>query len=339
MAKKTLDEMMNALQKAADSYVPSLRNAFLDAIKEIRDNLASLDLIQQALLSQSIDSILTATGIDKLDPLLFGIGLNNDSYVFSTQAQSAFAAGATAAIGNLDVFRQKGASFNPLGERAVSVLRNRGSQMISDLTQTSKLGVRSVIERVITEGINPVKASAEIRQLIGLTSSQATAVTNFRRQLESQKNLGLMSPDKRRLNAVEQAMVRRHMKEGNFTDKNINDMVERYYQSLLNQRAITIARTESMSAVNAGQNEMWEQGLDSGIFDDNVDRKFWIVTPDDRLRATHAAIPRMNPNGVKIRSMFLTPFGPVYSPGDYNSNLINCRCIAILGEFGQSFTF
>lgn len=336
---KTVDEIIASLHSVADSSIPYLRDAFLASINEIRNGLISLPELEAALNSGSIDAIIKATHVDKLDDLLFGVGLNNDAYVFSTQMQSAFIAGATTAISNLVATKQKGIAFNPLGERAVSIMLTRGADTISDLTGTTRDGVRSIISRVIADGSNPVRASKEIRQLIGLTSEQAQAVINFRRQLESQQVLGLTNPAERRLDAVSQSMIRRHMREGNFTTQNIDDMVDKYYASLLNQRAITIARTESMSAVNAGQMELWEQGLDSGVFDDNVDRKFWITTPDDRLRPTHKAIPNMNPFGVKIRAMFITPFGPVYGPQDMNVNLINCRCVVILGEIGQSFIY
>jgi len=334
---KSINDIIDTLTAAADKVAPSMQSAFLAAVKEIRDNLVSIADIETALSTQSLEAVFAATQIEKLDPLLFGIGLDNTSYVFNTQSQVAFAAGATAAISNLVASKQKGIAFDALNERAASIMRNRGAQMISGLTQTSKDGVKSVLERIIADGVNPNKAAKEIRQLIGLTDDQAQAVLNFRRQLELRQTLGLTPPNERRLNAIEQAKIRRHMKEGHFTTQNIDDMVERYYQSMLNKRARDIARTESMSAVNAGQNELWVQGLDLGILNDDEDRKFWIVTPDDRLRATHAAIPNMNPFGVKIRSYFITPFGLVFSPGDYNVNLINCRCCLVLGSVGQTF--
>jgi hypothetical protein len=336
---KTVDEIISSLYAAADTVVPALKSSFLDAIRELQSNQLSIADLEAAILNGNIDGAISASQIDKLDDLLFGIGMNNDAYVFTTQMQSAFYAGAYAAISNLVATKQTGIAFNPLNERAIIIMRTKGLQTVTGITTTTRDGIRAIITRQIQDGINPNKAAKEIRQLIGLTDSQMQAVTNFRRQLEAQSNLGFTPASERRLSAVEQSVVRRHMKDGNLDKQSIDNMVDRYYQSLLNKRATDIARTESMSAVNAGQSELWQQGLDLGIFDDNVDRKFWIVTPDDRLRATHAAIPNMNPFGVKIRAMFITPFGPVFSPGDYNSGLINCRCVLVLGEVGQVLNY
>lgn len=49
-------------------------------------------------------------------------------------------------------------------------------------------------------------------------------------------------------------------------------------------RAEVIARTETMAAANAGQQEAWSQAVDSGLLTGD-ERQVWIVTPDDRLCA------------------------------------------------------
>lgn len=335
----TLDEIMQELYKVADYSVPKIRDAYIASIQELRNELVDLVAVEAGIASNDVAAAIAATEIEKLDDLLFGIGMNNSAYVFSTQVQNAFIAGAVAAIGLLDPALQKGIAFNQLNERAVSIMQNRGAMSITDITNASRAGIKASIERVIADGINPAKASREVRQLIGLTAPQTQAVTNFRRQLETRSNLGFTAAADRRLDAIEQVIVRRHMKNDTLSSADIDAMVQRYADSLLNKRAIDIARTEAMSAVNAGQAELWEQGADLGILSDDLFRKFWITTPDDRLRPTHKAIPNMNPGGVKIRAMFITPFGPVYSPGDMNSGLINCRCVLVLGEVGQSFTF
>jgi len=339
MAKKSIEDIIRELHKAADAVAPSLRDSFLATVKEIRDNLFSMKAVELAMSLQNISGAISASGIDAMDDLLFGVGLNNTSYVLSTQMQNAFIAGAFAAIRNLDASKQKQVAFNALNERAVASMRNRGTQTISGISIVSRQAVKDSLTRSMLDNLTPRKAAKELRQMIGLTPDQMQAVTNFRRQLETKQILGFTPPYDRRLNAAEQAMIRRHMKVGHFTTANIDAIVERYYQSLVNKRAMDIARTESMSAVSAGQDELWEQSLDLGVLDDNIHRKFWITTPDDRLRVTHKAIPNMNPYGVKIRAKFITPFGPVSSPGDANSGLINCRCAIILGEIGQSFIY
>lgn len=333
-----IQDKIKALQTAADENAPAVRAAFLAVIEEIRSNLFDTAELEIAIANLDIEFALKATHIEDMNDLLFGVGMNKDAYIFSHTVNNIYSVGAATAIVNLPPNLQKAIKYDNLSERAINLMRKDGAKMVVDLTESSKAGVRAVISRSIAENVNPTKRLREIRQLIGLTDEQSNAVLNFRRQLETQQQLGFTPVGERRLSAVDQTVVNRHMREGHLTNQQIDDMVERYYQSMLNKRAWDIAHTESLNAINNGQLELWEQGLDQGLFDDNVDRKFWIVTRDDRLRPSHAAIPGMNPYGVKIRSQFLTPFGLVYGPGDRNSNLINCRCCLVLGEFGQVYT-
>lgn len=331
------EDKIKALQAAADNNAPYLRQAFFSVIEEIRANLFDTAALEIAIAQKDINAMLRAIQIDQMDNLLFGIGVDKSAYIFTQQAQNIFAIGAATSISLLSPTTQKMLSFDSIGERAIRNIRADNLNLVSGLTSNSRAGVLTAIERSLAEGTNPARQAREIRQLIGLTSEQTQAVLNFRRQLETRQVLGFTPPGERRFDAVETAMINRHMKEGTFSTSQIDAMVERYYQSSINKRAWDIAHTEALNAVNQAQQEVWEQGLDQGIFDDKVDRKFWIVTRDDRLRPSHAAIPGMNPNGVKIRSQFVTPFGLVYSPGDRNANLINCRCTIVLGEAQQTY--
>jgi len=327
-----------AILAAADGNTSKMKAAFLAAIDELRLNLVDSVALEAALAVGDIEAAIAATHIDDLENLFFGIGMSNNAYVLNDEMIRVFGIGAATALSNLPEALQKALSFNLLNERAVNIMRREGADMISNLTASSKAGVRAIMERSIADGRNPVKQVQEVRQLIGLTPNSAQAVFNFRRQLEEQRTLGFKAPGDRRLSAIERSVVNRHMKEGHLTDAQIDSMVERYFQSLLNKRAKDVARTEALNAINNGQLEMWEQARDAGYLDDEEDRMFWIVTHDDKLRATHAAIPGMNPYGVKIGSLFLTPFGLVRGPGDRNVNLINCRCVLVIGRFGETIT-
>lgn len=340
MAKNSKNKALQQskdLLDTADSYVPNLAAAFKNVIDTIRNEFASQEALEIALSQNNIDALFAATQIDQMDNLMFGVGVGQQHFVFSDQWRVAFMAGAATAISHLNDELQKTLAFDPLGERAIAYIKQQGAQLVVDLSNSSKAGIQQVLQDGIINQRTLREQARTIRQLIGLTDAQAKAVLNFRAQLETRQLLGFTPPDERRLNAIEQAMVRRHMKEGHFNQQQIDSMVETYYQRLLNLRAMDVARTEALNAVNSGQLELWYQGHDQGLFNDDVDRKFWIVTHDDRLRASHRAIPTMNPWGVPIKHKFATPFGSVNSPGDANKNLINCRCTVILGEVGQQF--
>ena len=336
MTRKQAEAQAARLLSKADAYVKGISTAFLQVVDEIRNNLINIKEVEAALSQGNEQAILDSLHVRKMDDLLFGAGMKQDAFVFTNVYRNAFFDGAMVAISNLPADLQKLIRFDPLGERAVNILRTRGATLARELTASTEAGVRQALVNLTLQNATIPERARAIKQLIGLTSDQMKAVLNFRLQLETRQVLGVTVPSDRRLNAIEAAMVRRHMREGHFSQSQIDAMVDTYYQRLLRKRANDIARTESLNAVNSGQLELWEQGLDQGIFKDNEDRKYWIVTRDDRLRKTHAAIPSMNPQGVKIRSFFVTPFGTVSGPGDANIGLINCRCTLVMGQINNS---
>jgi hypothetical protein len=324
------EEKIKALQAAADKRADDIRLAFLAVIEELRSNLFNTADVKTGLKENRIDLILTATQVDQMDDLLFGMGMQGDS--FTTITQDIFVVGAMVALSSLSLSQQKAISFDAIGERAVNIMRNDSIKLAAGLTESTKAGVRAVIARTMAENTETSQMVKEIRQLIGLTEEQAQAVMNFRRQLEARKNLGFTPVDERRLTPIEQAMVRRHMADGFLSTKQIDDMVERYFQSMLNKRATDIALTEALNAVNNGQQELWEQSLDQGVFDDDKLRKHWFDMGDGRVRPTHKVIAGMNPGGVRIRSMFSTPHGMVMGPGTSNPGFVRCRCGVFISE-------
>lgn len=98
-------------------------------------------------------------------------------------------------------------------------------------------------------------------------------------------------------------------------------------------RAKTVARTEVHSAYAGGLYDAFAMLVESDPETDYVLR--WLATEDDRTRPTHRAV-----DGVT------TPYGmpftvggfPLFYPGDPAgpaSEVINCRCTALLEEVGQ----
>jgi len=326
------EELALAVLVAADLQVAKMKVAFVQAVNELRSNLVDEEALAVALANSDIEGAIAATHVDNLKDLLFGIGLGPNHYILNDLTIAAFGIGAGVALKNLPLELQTALIFDSLNDRAIRFLRSEGVKMVQDITESTKAGVRATIGRSLAENVPPARQVYEIRQLVGLTETQAQAVLNFRRQLETRQTLGLTAPGDRRLSAVEQAMVNRHMKTGYLTDAQIDALVERYYVSLVNKRALDIARTESLNAVNNGQLEMWMQARDAGYLDDEVDRMFWLTAGDARVRPTHSPIPAMNPNGVKIGGYFVTPHGLVTGPGTRNSGFVNCRCCLVLSD-------
>lgn len=328
----------NDATDTAKKHTKPLRDSFFVALGETKDRY-ELTAMQEALEARNIHAAIKASHVDDLELLLQGIGIDQGELVFSDEVINTFNDGAGLAATLLPALKQKEIVYNPLADRTVRFLRSNGAILVREITDSTRRGVNRAIVRGFETGVSPRKQAREIRSLVGLTTSQTNAVINFRLQLEQRLNspkdqfgnTRTMSPAaSRRLSAVEQAQVRSHMKNNTFDQAKIDQMVNRYTESLQNKRANDIARTEALNAVNNGQLELWKQGLEQGVLDPKTTKKKWVVTRDDKLRKDHAAIPIMNPKGVAINSFFTTPFGPVMSPGDPLTDLINCRCGLVL---------
>jgi len=87
-------------------------------------------------------------------------------------------------------------------------------------------------------------------------------------------------------------------------------------------RSERIARTETLSAINQGAQEAYEQ---SNV----VERKMWIATMDGRVREFHAEAHRQV---VPLESTFLVGGQQLSHPGAIGgspANVINCRCTMV----------
>lgn len=98
-------------------------------------------------------------------------------------------------------------------------------------------------------------------------------------------------------------------------------------------RAVTVARTETMGAVNAGVFRAAE--LDAEQRGDPAPFKQWISTEDTRTRPTHREADKQR---TLLRSPFIVGGAQLMFPGDPRgpaNEVINCRCTilpVVLGE-------
>lgn len=89
-------------------------------------------------------------------------------------------------------------------------------------------------------------------------------------------------------------------------------------------RALTIARTETMTAANQGQLQLWDQAKQKGLLT-GKEGKEWITTPDDRLCPVCSP---MNGEVVAMHKYFDVGGSKVDAPPAHP----NCRCVVALGE-------
>jgi hypothetical protein len=154
-----------------------------------------------------------------------------------------------------DLAVEFGYSFNITNPRTVAWIERAADVSALNLLLGEQVGLRSILTRMFTEGIPPRAAARMIRDTVGLTPQYRQAVSNYARGL---------------------------LERGYDIDYTLRK-VSVYARRLRQQRAETIARTESIRASAKGQQEMWDQAVESGILDPMDVRKQWKVTRDERL--------------------------------------------------------
>jgi SPP1 gp7 family putative phage head morphogenesis protein len=180
--------------------------------------------------------------------------------------------------------------FDLVNEHAVRAARDRAALLVTQITRETRSAIQSIVARSFADGIAPRDAARLIRPLIGLTVRQANAVL---RRYEVLITNGLS-----RRAAERQARA--------------------YAQRLLRYRALTIARTETISAASSGQLSAWQQLQRRGRLAPAA-MKVWIVTPDDRLCRRCRA---MDGKTVPLDAQFVGAFGSASAPPLHP----NCRC-------------
>jgi hypothetical protein len=99
-------------------------------------------------------------------------------------------------------------------------------------------------------------------------------------------------------------------------------------------RAIVVARTETIGALNAGRTEAFAAVAEADP--DTEYERIWIATDDRRTRPTHDAADGQR---VPLGSPFIVGGFPLAFPGDPSGppqEIIQCRCTSLLVEKGES---
>ena len=209
-------------------------------------------------------------------------------------------------------------AFDLYTERVLSTLRQFQDTLIKELSQNSRDAVFRIVTEAARRGEPPEAIASDIRAAIGLTDRQMQAVSNFRRMLEDGDKAALTRDlrDQRYDSAVRRAI------DAGETPSRIDEMVTAYADRYLDYRAETIARTESVRAVNLGLHDSYQQAVDNETFPKEAITRRWLVDLDERTCPICMAIPGLNPNGVAVDEDFVTPQGPIADPPIHP----RCRC-------------
>lgn len=278
------------IARVAETLEPEFRSRFTQAIAAAKGKI-NVDNLIAAIQDGSISGAQAVLGLEDLEEGLSGTRRIIGAGLIAAGEVEASLLGQ--AIGVT-------VRFDKTNPEAVKWINEYSFEMVKGISDASRQAIRSILLDAFESGLAPRDQAKLIVDQVGLTDADAKAVARFRSDLAEQ---------------------------GISSDRLLS-RVERYADSRLRQRAVTIARTETLRASNEGQEQLWKQAVQADLIGDNA-TKDWITTPDDRLDTEICEpIPHMAENSaVPIGGNFLTGHGShVAGPPAHP----RCRCTKAL---------
>ena len=323
-----------AVVRAADANFNKIANAYIQLVNTVKEKISTKELAK-AFETRNLSEVFSVLNLDELfEKVGQGATLQPEALSLVEALQGTFKAGAEAEVTELKSQEVQKASigvemiFDLLNPEAIAWLTNYSFNLIRAISKDAKIAIQNIILDAFQKGGHPYTQAQRIKGFIGLTATQAQAVKNFRDALESGNKSQLNSIlnralrdkrfDKSIINAINNATPIDQFK--------IDDMVKRYQERYLKYRAETIARTETIRASVAGQQNTWKQAQQQGLIKKDKSRQFWSVTKDDKLCEQCREVPKLNKNGVALGEVFKTPIGDSSGPPLHP----NCRCIVVM---------
>lgn len=332
------------LEQLALTLEPSIREAFLQAVRGARDGVA-LQQLAALVATGQVDSIARALGItsDRYAGLAEAI---RTAYLRSGQLTAAevppLLSGPT--IGPWQPTRGMRVQWsfditNPMAERWV---REHSSRLVTGIVQDQREAIRIVLGRGMELGQNPRQTALDIvgrvaggrrsGGIVGLTSQQAQFVMNARDELSDPSRMADYFSRQRRDKRFD-GTVRKAMREGRaLSQEQIDRITGRYADRLLQYRGEVLARTEALTSMNAAREEAYRQAIEAGDLSPESVTGTWQASGDRRTRDTHAALhgqerafgqPFESPGGALMR------FPGDTSMGAGPEETIQCRCVKV----------
>ena len=173
---------------------------------------------------------------------------------------------------------KRGPALDPVAPARLAYAQQHAGDLLTNITPSAQAAVRQTIITAVRDRLSPAQLATKLRPLISVTAPQGQAITR----------------------RVDQWLQRRF---------------DAAMAKATRQRALTIARTELLTAANAGQQAAWMEARTAGLIPDGMVKEF-ITTPDDRL------CPICEPlDGEQVELDAPFSFGGQYPPVH-----VSCRC-------------
>ncbi len=307
---------MNAL---ADTIQSSVKISLTRGLFRFRDRV-DVDAIAGAILAGEEAKILDTIPWEQMETDISGVGIAIEDGMLE---------GANKGRNFFPATVKPRFEFDTNNPRVAQFIKTRTASLVVEISENSRNSIRAITRQVIDSGLKPKAAARSIRNVVGLTSRQAQAVTNFRLKIE-QGRLSDLTDAQRRDIAPRLGRGRSRIKlndpkvraqfQAALDRQDIDGMADKMSKRMIKQRSEMIARTESLNAVNAGHLSVWQQAADDGIVDRANAMKRWIIDP---TTACEICMPQQGQT-VPIDEQFSTPVGPVDVPTQVHPQ---CNCM------------
>lgn len=216
------------------------------------------------------------------------------------------------------------AVYDNLDRQTVTAMQRYSNNFTTGFYFEQVDGVRQTISDGRLARLPDAAIAERVQVNMGLSESQRLTVERFRNALESGSSVALQRElrDKRF-----DPTIRRLIGGEVVPQEKIDQMVKRYAENLIRYRAKTVARTETLTLVNEGIEDMYRQAASSGILDLNKIVKVWH-NRGGNVRHSHSTMngqerigqePFISGNGNTLRY-----------PGDRQApieDVANCKCM------------
>jgi len=305
----TTRDTRKAFLKLLDDTWPGVRSEFVAAMRQARAGV-DMKALEAAIGRGDVDAAFRALRFDAAD-----------LFKTDTAITAAMNAGGNYQMGAFQYATRRAPiasrvvqSFGGRNERAERIALDLGSRLVTEVVDDTRVMIAQTIRAGLEAGAGPRRTALDIggrvvngkRQggLVGLDSRRAGWVQNYRAKL---------------------------LAEGR-PQSQIDRMAQRYSNKLLRQRGETIARTETLKALNAGRQEALDQLIENPNNDvraEDVVRAWDSTGEDGRTRQSHLDADKQDP--VPQGQPFIVGGYSMMYPGDSSmgappGETINCRC-------------
>ncbi len=283
-----------------------------------------------------IAALIRAIELGDMDAVMLSAGVRDTMYSALTESiRNAYVEAGVFVIGS-DLPKRFSLDFDINNPRAETWLRINSSQLITGhILPEQRASIQTMLTNGMISGNNPRTTALDIvgrigrtgrRQggVIGLTNQQTNFVINAADELV---NLDPHYFTRKLRDRRFDRIVRASIKAGKPLSKAVREKITaRYSDRMLKHRGDTIARTETLQALNEASDEALRQIIDDGLAPRNAVVRVWRHSFSANERPGHL---RMNGQERGVDESFLNPLTgvPLKHPGNGPaSEVVNCRC-------------